>query len=250
MKAFICIATLLAMASADQAHHQAIKLGNAPSVSHSVHKPHGAHHASVASQPHAAPQSVHGYGGYEKPVTAVHAPAAVPHHVGYAPAPYHAPVAHAVHAPVAHAVHAAPAYHAAPAPYHAPVVHHAPAPYHAPVVAHAVHAAPIIAHAPVVHHAAPAYGHPAVKEEPAPYAYEYGVADDYSKAAFNAAETSDANGAVSGSYSVALPDGRTQHVKYTADHYNGYVADVSYEGVPVYPEAKPYHPAPAPAYHA
>ena len=35
---------------------------------------------------------------------------------------------------------------------------------------------------------------------------------------------------------------------YTADHYNGYVADVKYEGVPVYPEAKPYHPAPAPAY--
>jgi hypothetical protein len=100
---------------------------------------------------------------------------------------------------------------------------------------------------------APAYGHPAPvygKEEPAPYAYEYGVADDYSKAQFQAAETADANGAVSGSYSVALPDGRTQHVKYTADHYNGYVADVSYEGVPVYPEAKPYHPAPAPAYHA
>ena len=45
-----------------------------------------------------------------------------------------------------------------------------------------------------------------------------------------------------------LPDGRIQHVKYTADHYNGYVAEVTYEGTPVYPEAKPYHP-PAPAYH-
>ena len=67
---------------------------------------------------------------------------------------------------------------------------------------------------------------------------------------FNAGEASDANGVVSGSYSVALPDGRTQHVKYTADHYNGYVAEVSYEGVPVYPEAKPYHPAPKPGYHA
>ena len=47
-----------------------------------------------------------------------------------------------------------------------------------------------------------------------------------------------------------LPDGRIQHVKYTADHYNGYVAEVTYEGTPVYPEAKPYVPAPAPAYHA
>ena len=112
-----------------------------------------------------------------------------------------------------------------------------------------------------------------VKETPEPYTYTYGVADDYSKANFNAAETSDANGVVSGSYSVALPDGRIQHVKYTADHINGYVrmayfsnyfwqvcsliflmfpykvAEVTYEGTPVYPEAKPYV-APKPAYHA
>ena len=104
---------------------------------------------------------------------------------------------HAVHAPLVHAVHAAPLHH---------VVHAAPA-YHAPVV-----------------HAAPAYHAPAVvvKELPEPYTYTYGVADDYSKANFNAAETSDANGVVSGSYSVALPDGRIQHVKYTADHVHGY----------------------------
>ena len=44
-----------------------------------------------------------------------------------------------------------------------------------------------------------------------------GVADDYSKTAFNAAETADANGSV---------------------------ADVSYEGVPFYPEIKAYSPAP------
>merc|ERR1719309_617861 len=220
MKAFIC-AALLAVVSGDQSHHQVVKHGNAPSVSVSVHKPHGAHHASVASQPHAAPQSVHAYGyGHEKPVTAVHAPAAVPHHTPYHPAPYHP-------APVAHTV--VPVHHA-PAPYHpAPAVHHA-APYHP---------------APAAYKPAP-YG----KEEPAPYAFEYGVADDYSKAAFNAAETADGSGAVTGSYSVALPDGRTQHVKYTADHYNGYVADVSYGGVPVYPEAKPYHPAKPAPYHA
>merc|ERR1711971_787084 len=52
--------------------------------------------------------------------------------------------------------------------------------------------------------------------------------------------------AVQGSYSVALPDGRTQHMTYTADHHNGFIAEVTYEGVPVYPEEKPYHPAPAP----
>merc|ERR1712173_436306 len=128
----------------------------------------------------------------------------------------------------AHAVHHA-----------APVVHAAPA-YHAP--------------APVVKVAAPAYHAPVAvvhaKETPEPYTYTYGVADDYSKANFNAAETSDANGVVSGSYDVALPDGRTQHVKYTSDNYNGYVADVTYEGVAAYPEAKPYVAAPAPAYHA
>merc|ERR1712088_268046 len=102
-----------------------------------------------------------------------------------------------------------------PAPYHAP----APAPYHAP--------------APY-------------KEEPKPYAFQYGVADDHGGANFNAQETADGK-AVTGSYQVHLPDGRVQTVTYTADHYNGYVADVKYEGQAVYPkyEPKPYKPAPA-----
>merc|ERR1719382_1479924 len=159
----------------------------------------------------------------------------------------HGPVvSHAVHAPhhgavVHHAAplfhHAAPlVHHAAPLVHHAaPLIHHAPVVHHAPVIAHA---APVIAH-PAPYHPAPAY---VEQGEPAPYAYEY------SKAQFNAAETADPSGNVAGSYSVALPDGRTQHVKYTADHVNGYVAEVTYEGVPVYPEEKPY--APAPAYHA
>merc|ERR1712180_535407 len=186
MKTFIC-ALLVAAVSCDQTHHQAIKLGNAPSVGHAVHKPHGAVHAAVSSQPHAAPQSVHGYGyGYEKPVTAVHAPAALP----------------------------APAYHAAAPVYHAaPVVHRAPA-----------YVAPVVHHAPVAHavHAAPAY------DEPAQYAYQYGVSDDYSGANFNAQENRDGY-ATTGSYSVALPDGRTQTVTYNvADGYSGYVADVQY----------------------
>ena len=32
-----------------------------------------------------------------------------------------------------------------------------------------------------------------------------------------------------------LPDGRKQTVTYRADHEGGFVADVSYEGTPVYP---------------
>merc|ERR1712061_936058 len=152
----------------------------------------------------------------------------VAHGVSHGHHAVHAPLVHAVHAPLVHAVHAAPVHH---------VVHAAPA-YAAPAY-----------HAPVVK---------VVKELPEPYTYTYGVADDYSKANFNAAETSDASGNVGGSYSVSLPDGRIRTVTYTADHTNGYVAEVSYSGEAVYPpapaggyvgETHPYA-APAPAYHA
>ena len=89
--------------------------------------------------------------------------------------------------------------------------------------------------------AAPAY------DEPAVYAYNYAV-DDYNGAKFNAGEQRDGY-ATSGSYSVALPDGRLQTVNYkVADAYSGYVADVVYTGEPTYPAyTKPaYAPAPAP----
>merc|ERR1712045_16030 len=83
----------------------------------------------------------------------------------------------------------------------------------------------------------PAY--PEVEEEekfePQPYKYEYGVQDDYSKAAFAKSETQNEVGAVTGSYKVNLPDGRIQTVTYTADPVHGYKAVVSYEGEPVYP---------------
>merc|ERR1711981_424094 len=86
---------------------------------------------------------------------------------------------------------------------------------------------------------------------PAVYQYGYAVQDDYSKANFAANENRDGD-VVTGEYRVALPDGRTQIVTYTANGYDGYVADVKYEGVAQYPEYKPapYHaPKPAP-YHA
>ena len=97
------------------------------------------------------------------------------------------------------------------------------------------------------------YHAPVEKLAPQPFAYEYGVNDDYSKANFKKTESQDANGNVAGSFVIALPDGRIQTTTYTADHTNGFVADVTYEGTPVYPPepAGGYgHPAPKPAYHA
>ena len=93
-----------------------------------------------------------------------------------------------------------------------------------------------------VHHA-PVHHGPA-----RPFQYNYGVADSYryyllilcaaiikellirSGSQFTEAKTQDEAGVAVGSYSVALPDGRLQTVKYTADPYGGYVAEVSYEG--------------------
>merc|ERR1711862_966121 len=171
----------------------------------------GGSHAAVVAD---APNRLHGADAVvSHGVHAVHAPV---HHAVHAPVfghAVHAPVAHAVHAPVHHAVH--------------PVAH---AVHAAPVVAHAVHAAPVV-------HAAPAY-HAPVKAgyvaddlaEQSPYTFTYAVADDYSKSSFNAEESSDGASNVAGSYSVALPDGRIQHVKYTSNGYDGFVADVTYEG--------------------
>ena len=93
---------------------------------------------------------------------------------------------------------------------------------------------------------------------PKPYNYQYGVSDDYSKANFQKTESQDGNvrfktllliifnkplfqGNVKGQYVIALPDGRIQTTSYTADHVNGYIAEVTYQGTPVYPkETKPY----------
>merc|ERR1712227_466565 len=122
-------------------------------------------------------------------------------HVGPAVVSHAAPVvAHAVHAPVAHAVHAPVVAHPVAHAVHAAPVIARPVVHAAPVVAHAVHA-PVVAHAAPAYHApAPAYA-----DEVSPYTYTYAVAD-----------------------------GRIQHVKYSSNAYDGYVADVTYEGTAVY----------------
>merc|ERR1739844_841504 len=75
----------------------------------------------------------------------------------------------------------------------------------------------------------PAYGppppayHPApYKEEkvaPQPYAYEYGVADDYSKANFKKTETQDAYGNVAGSFTEVTYSGEAQYPPEPAAGY-------------------------------
>merc|ERR1712141_935393 len=212
MKTFIAFSAILAIAAADVSSHATIQHGHGPVVSHAVHQPH--HGPAIVHAPvvHPAPAFHHRILAHPAPVHVAH-PAPV---VRVAPVvvPHPAPV-----------VKVSPVVvpHPAPAPYHAP----APAPYHAP-------------------HPAKAYSDDLA--EPPVYGYEYAVADDYSKAAFGQNEARDGY-KTSGSYRVALPDGRTQIVTYRVDDAtSGYVADVTYEGVAAYPEAKAYHPAPAP-YH-
>merc|ERR1739846_82820 len=103
----------------------------------------------------------------------------------------------------------------------------------------------------------PAPYHPAAPAYPdaAPvYTYAYAAADDYSGVNFGQSENRDGY-ATSGSYNVALPDGRIQTVTYRVDGDSGYIADVQYSGEAKYAPYKlapapAYKPAPAPVYHA
>merc|ERR1712233_114216 len=250
MKAFLCL-SVLAVARADlglvhHGHHAAVHApilptpvsGSVAPVNYGANRPvNGYGHGQVSHQSVSKP-----YQGEHRSTT--QSKAFGSHAAVVADAPNRL---HGADAVVSHGVHAV----------HAPVIAHA-----APVVAHrAIHAAPVIAHAapayhaPVVAHAAPAY-HAPVKAgyvaddlaEVSPYSNTYAVADDYSGAAFQQAENNDGTGVVDGSYSVNLPDGRIQHVKYHANDYDGYVADVTYEGTPTYGAAPVAHAAPA--YHA
>merc|ERR1719234_697105 len=99
-------------------------------------------------------------------------------------------------------------------------------------VGHGVGLSHGIGHAVVGHAVGEVY-----PDEVSPYTYQYAVADDYSGARFDASETDDGTAARQGFYSVNLPDGRIQHVNYHANDIDGYVAEVTYEGSAVYPEA-------------
>ncbi|XP_045101305.1 adhesive plaque matrix protein-like [Portunus trituberculatus] len=111
-----------------------------------------------------------------------------------------------------------------------------PAPSYKPGVTYKP--APTLPYTPVLHYKPEGN----YEKDSKPYSFDYGVKDDYTGAHFGHKEKSDGQ-EVKGSYSVALPDGRIQTVKYKADHEHGFQAEVSYEGDPVYPVYDPKSPA-------
>ena len=64
-----------------------------------------------------------------------------------------------------------------------------------------------------------------------PFDFNYAVKEDGNDYSHNAISDGDVT---RGEYRVQLPDGRTQIVTYTADWKNGFNAQVSYEGTPVF----------------
>ena len=169
--------------------------------------------------------------------------------------------------------HSTPAvlHHSTPAVLH----HSAPAVVHtaaAPAVIHSTavraHAAPaviparqaVIASAPVIHHAvaaaapavvparqtvlsaAPAVVPVVAAEEsiPADYNFGYSISDVVSGDSKTRQETREGD-VVTGSYSVADPDGRIRTVTYTADPVHGFQAKVTYDGQEG-PVAIPFNP--------
>ena len=72
-----------------------------------------------------------------------------------------------------------------------------------------------------------------------PYSFTYGVRDPRSGADLE--QNEERSGHVTRvSYKVALPDGRTQIVTYTADDVHGFKAEVTYEGEATYPKPGEY----------
>jgi len=111
---------------------------------------------------------------------------------------------------------------------------HAPteSPYHQPEPSY-YHTEPTYAPQPSYSNHGSSYHHEE-KKKLQPFNFNVDVNDYYTGNKFNHGQSNDGK-VTTGEYRVLLPDGRTQVVKYTADHYNGYQAEVTYEG-----EAKPY----------
>ncbi|CAG0917894.1 unnamed protein product [Notodromas monacha] len=94
-------------------------------------------------------------------------------------------------------------------------------------------------------------------DAPPKYSFDWSVRDDYTYNNYNHQESRDGDN-TQGSYSVLLPDGRVQTVKYYVNGDSGFVAEVTYSGEPKYeasyqkPAYKPapaaYQPAQKPAY--
>ena len=78
---------------------------------------------------------------------------------------------------------------------------------------------------------------------PSPYAFDYAVSNVETGAEYAANENSDGT-QTTGFYTVALPDGRIQTVKYTVDESGGFNAEVTYEGEARFPEPSEYNAPP------
>ena len=126
----------------------------------------------------------------------------------------------------------------APAPVVAPV-RVAPAPVVAPV---RVAPAPVVVQTPRV---APVVAQEEESLIPANYNFGYSVSDIASGDSKTRQEQRDGD-VVTGSYSVADPDGRIRTVTYTADSVNGFQAKVTYDGEEG-PVAIPFNPPTASA---
>ncbi|XP_037805183.1 pro-resilin-like [Penaeus monodon] len=92
------------------------------------------------------------------------------------------------------------------------------------------------------------YSEPDYPDVPPKYTYNYGVADGYSGVNLGHSEARDGY-RTEGSYSVDLPDGRKQIVKYV-DNGDGLETEITYEGEAQYPEHTPAYRPPPPAYPA
>merc|ERR1739838_18871 len=95
----------------------------------------------------------------------------------------------------------------------------------------AAHASPVDPYGEVHHEEV---HHKGYKPAPKPYSFSYGVEDPHYGPNFQQSEKSDGKN-VDGGYTVHLPDGRIQKVTYTADHVNGFHANVEYKGKAQYP---------------
>merc|ERR1712117_2005 len=100
--------------------------------------------------------------------------------------------------------------------------------------AHAVHAVPAVPAVHAVHAVTPAVTEVRLVEQekpevPAQYNFGYSITDSVTGDSKSRQESRDGD-AVSGSYSVADPDGRIRTVTYTADAVHGFQATVTYDG--------------------